>query len=257
MAYLYLDDSKHHKHGFSLATFVICEHDPTEAMAQIYRCHGYNPASFEFKASKKMQGDQALQKLREDLKQFIQTQCKVAVCIVDDDKRLGPAALRLLSAALSHPTLSGRKHEVTFDEGLFSSVKAAERLAAKDPCLRNCNFAFEQDSGRVLGIQIADLVAHTCATMLRESLLPEPKKITWDDPADTIYHGLEVPLEFEMWASIRYSFLCMNKPAQGDDFDFSVVNVFPWGLYVDEGVDDRIATAAFKHFGENYVGCCH
>ncbi len=257
MAYFYLDDSKHHKHGFSLATFVICQNDPTKEVSQIYLRHGYDPVAFEFKASMKMHGNQALQDLRADLKQFIQWNCKTAVCVVEDDKRLGPVALKLLSAALGHPTLSDQDHEVAFDEGMFSSAGTGQRLASKIPTLRRCNFAFEQDSRLLVGVQLADLVAHTCATMLRESLLPQPKTIVWDDPADTTYHGLEVPLEFEMWAYIRYSFLSMNKPEQDANYDPALVDVFPWGLYIDEQVDDKLAEAAFKRFGENYLGCCH
>lgn len=257
MAYFFLDDSKHHQIGFSIATFVICKHDPTETLSQIFLKHGYCPASFEFKASMRMDGDRTLRNLRADLKKFIQSYCKVAVCVVDDDKMLGPASLRLLSAALRHPDLIGRYHEVAFDEGLFTSAAAGKRLAAKDPGLKGCNFGFEQDSRQSLGIQLADLVAHTCATMLRESLLSEPKTIKWNDPTDTVYHGLEAPLEFEMWASIRYSFLSVNKPVHDDNFDLATVNVFPWGLYVDADVSDRITSAAFKRFGENYIGCCH
>jgi len=257
MAYFYLDDSKHHGHGFSLAAFAICQSDPTESVAKIFRTCGFDPATFEFKSSSRMAGNEKLQQLRSDLRQFIQWKCRIAVCVVKDDKRLGPAALNLLGAALCHPTLAGFEHRVAFDEGLFSSTQAADGLVSKDPSLQKCDFAFEQDSKQQLGIQIADLIAHTCATMLRESLSTQPKTITWDDPRDHTYHGLEVPLEFEMWTSIRYAFLCMSKSAHKDDLDMAVVDVFPCGLYVDEQVDDRVATAAFKRFGENYLGCCH
>lgn len=257
MAYFYLDDSKHHGHGFSLAAFAICQSNPTEAVAAIYRTCGFDPATFEFKSSSRMAGNEKLQQLRSDLRQFIQWKCRIAVCVVKDDKRLGPAALNLLGAALGHPTLNGFEHRVVFDEGLFSSTQAAERLVSKDPSLEKCDFVFEQDSKHELGIQIADLIAHTCAIMLRESLSTQPKSITWDDPRDQTYNGLDVPLEFEMWTSIRYAFLRMNKPAQEDELDIAVVDVFPWGLYVDEQVNDRVTTAAFNRFGKNYLGCCH
>lgn len=257
MAYFYLDDSKHHAYGFSLAAFAICQDDPTEEVAQIFRTRGFDPATFEFKSSSRMAGNEKLQHLRNDLKQFIQWNCRIAVCVVKDDRTLGPAALKLLATALCHPILAGVKHNVVFDEGLFSSEKAAETLVSKDPSLRNVDFAFEQNSKQELGIQVADVVAHTCAIMLCETLSTRPKSIIWDDPQDQTYHGLEVPLEFEMWASLRFAFLSMNKPIHEDELGLAIVNVFPWGLYVDEKVDDRVTTAAFKRFGENYLGCCH
>ena len=58
MAFLYLDDSKHHRFGFSIAAFVICDVDPTEEVSSIFRDYGYDPASFEFKSSAKMKARQ-------------------------------------------------------------------------------------------------------------------------------------------------------------------------------------------------------
>lgn len=128
MAFLYLDDSKHHRFGFSLAAFVICDIDPTEEVSSIFGDYGYDPASFEFKSSAKMNGDSNLQSLRAALKFFIARNCKIAVCVVDGDKKLGSAALELLRCALTHPRLNGLQHEVFFDEGLFPSMKAAEAV---------------------------------------------------------------------------------------------------------------------------------
>lgn len=257
MAYLFLDDSKHHKAGFSLAAFVICEIDPTFRMTALFEDFGYDPASFEFKSSTNMKGDDNLQNLRRALKEVIHRNCSVAVCVVDEDKRLGPAALELLKSALTHPELSRLPHRIFFDEGLFSSAKAAEALVADDDVLRNCDFFFEQDSKDVLGIQLADVVAHTCGTMLLDSLGLISKKIVVDEPRDATYHGLEIELGFEMWAGLRYAFLSQNKPNPKDDLELAVLNVFPWGLFIDHGVDERIASAAMERFGEMYLGCIH
>jgi hypothetical protein len=129
MAYFYLDDSKHHRFGFSMAAFVICDTDPTEHVNSIFREFGYDAEEFEYKSSSKMAEDRQLQALRDALKSFIGRQCKIAVCVVDGDKRLGPAALRLLNSALSHPSLEGQSHKVFFDQGLFQSRKAGALLA--------------------------------------------------------------------------------------------------------------------------------
>jgi hypothetical protein len=257
MAYWFLDDSKHHRFGFSLAAFVICDDDPTEPISSLFREHGYDPMEFEFKSSMKMKGDIELQALRGSLKSYIGMNCKIAVCVVDGDKRLGPAALKLLSSALSHPILQGQSHKVFFDEGLFQTPKAGTGLADSDPELASCQFHFEQDSRRNLGIQLADLVAHTCSTMLLETLGQITKKTVVVAPGDSVYDGLEVELGFEMWAGIRYAFLSQNKQNPKDEFNFANVDVYPWGLFIDESASSQISTAAMKRFGENYLGCIH
>jgi len=257
MAYLYLDDSKHHRFGFSLAAFVICDADPTEKISSIFRRDGFDPLSFEYKSSAKMKGDERLQALRSALKAYIGMSCKIAVCVVDGDKKLGPAALKLLRKSLGHPQLAGQQHQVFFDEGLFPSTKAATKLADDDIALACCEFHFEQDSRSLLGIQLADIVAHTCSTMLLETLGHVTKKIVVNEPRDSVYHGIEIELGFEMWAGIRYAFLSHNKTNPKDDFDLANVDVYPWGLLVDESVSEEIATAAMARFGENYLGCIH
>ncbi len=257
MAYLYLDDSKHHRFGFSLAAFVICDGDPTEEISSIFCRNGFDPLVFEYKSSTKMKGDERLQALRSALKAYIGRSCKIAVCVVEGDKKLGPAALKLLGKALDHPRLVRRQHQVFFDEGLFQSTKAAAELVSDDAALACCDFHFEQDSRSLLGIQLADIVAHTCSTMLLETLGQVTKKVVVNEPRDSVYHGIEIELGFEMWAGIRYAFLSQNKANPKDDFDPANVDVFPWGLFIDESVSEKIATAAMERFGENYLGCIH
>ncbi|AUQ65709.1 DUF3800 domain-containing protein [Phaeobacter inhibens] len=257
MAYVYLDDSKHHRFGFSLAAFVICDTDPTEHVSSIFQNQGYDPEEFEYKSSAKMAGDVKLQALRDALKSFIGMHCRIAVCVVDDDKRLGPAGLSLLKSALSHPKLQSQSHTVFFDEGLFRSPKAAADLSDMDPAFARCDFHFEQDSRKHLGIQLADIVAHTCSTMLLDALGYVTKKVVLDAPEDSVYDGLEVELGFEMWAGIRYAFLAQNKKNPKDDFDLATVDVYPWGLFIDESVSGEISAAAMERFGENYLGCIH
>lgn len=257
MAFIYLDDSKHHHLGFSLCAFVMCDEDPTELVSSIFQDLGFDPSEFEFKSSALMKGEDSLQKLRQRLKAFIGRRCKIAVCVAHGSKALGPASLELLKNAVSHPWLEGKQHEVFFDEGLFSSERAANVAVQDVKELKDCSFHFEQDSKEVLGIQLADIVAHTCSTMLLETLGHITKKIIVNAPKDTVYHGLEIELGFEMWADIRYAFLSQNKPDPEDDFDLVNVDVYPWGLYVDSSVEDAIASAAMERFAENYLGCIH
>ena len=83
------------------------------------------------------------------------------------------------------------------------------------------------------------------------------KKIVINEPRDSVYHGMEIELGFEMWAGIRYAFLSQNKADPKDNFDLANVDVCPWGLFIDESVGEEIAAAAMERFGENYLGCIH
>lgn len=236
---------------------MICDSDRSEYISSVFQKFGYDPETFEYKSSSKMANDESLRALRSALKSFIGRHCKIAVCVVDGDKRLGPAALELLTATLSHSHLRGQSHEVFFDEGLFQSSKSASQLVEGEPRFRLCKFRFEQDSRKHLGIQLADIVAHTCSTMLLETLGHITKKVVLNAPGDSVYDGLEAELGFEMWAGIRYAFLSNNKPNPKDDLDLASVDVYPWGLFIDESVDERIYSSAMKRFGENYLGCIH
>lgn len=258
MAYLFLDDSKHHGYGLSVAAFVICDADPTSWVEDLFRRHGFNPSVFEFKSSANMAGNENLQSLRAALKRYIASKCKIALCVVgNDEKRIGPAAIALLEAALQHPLLCGSEHQVFFDEGLFSSVGAAQAVAESIGDFSDCSFHFEQDSRRITGIQLADILAHTCSIMLLEALGHIDTKIIVNSPGDTAYHGLEVELGFEMWADIRYAFLSQNKKVEDKLLGPALVDVFPWGLFIDCSASDEVRAAAMRRFGENYLGCIH
>ncbi|MEJ6391930.1 hypothetical protein V8J82_01600 [Gymnodinialimonas sp. 2305UL16-5] len=161
------------------------------------------------------------------------------------------------SAPLSHiPYLKGNRTNF-FDQGLFQSSRAAARSVHGVADFELCKFHFEQDSQVHLGIQLADIVAHTCSTMLLETLGHVTKKIVVNTPGDSVYDGMEIELGFEMWAGILYAFLAKNKQNPKDDFDLANVDVHPWGLFIDESVNEQISNAAMKRFGENYLGWIH
>ena len=142
MAYFYLDDSKHYPHGFSLAAFAICDEDPHEELEALFAKCGFDLKTYEYKSSTKMRGNPKLQRLRAALKGFLRSKCRIAVCVVDGDKNIGPASLELLKKATIHPHLRDQRHQVFFDEGLFSSEGTAIKTAAEIGGLDNCTIHF-------------------------------------------------------------------------------------------------------------------
>jgi len=107
----------------------------------------------------------------------------------------------------------------------------------------------------VPGIQVADLIAHTCGTMLLDGLGKINKIVSV--PNSRYDDDVEINLGFEMWAGIRYAFLSVCNGAYIDDEDFAVVRVEPNGLYIDPSASLEVAVAARKRFGSMYLGCIH
>lgn len=61
MAYLFLDESKHHRSGFSLAAFAITDANPAEGMGIFLRKHFFDPRTFEIEPFGRRQDDKSLQ----------------------------------------------------------------------------------------------------------------------------------------------------------------------------------------------------
>jgi hypothetical protein len=255
MAFFYLDDSKHQKRGFSLAAFVICETDPTDELLSLVSSNGFNPNAFEFKSSQSMNNNYSLQRLRSELRQFIFRKCRLAVCIVNGENNLGLAALNLLQKALRHESLQSSQHIIYFDEGLFPSKTAARKMAEELEDFKNCSMHFEQDSKEIIGIQVADLAAHTFATMLSETLGFINKMVDIDHSGYIDVNQVE--LGWELWTEIRYNFLSENKTDDLEGPDFAILNVEPYGLFIHESAGETLRKAAHERFGEMYVGCIH
>ncbi|MDO6588944.1 hypothetical protein DS901_13835 [Loktanella sp. D2R18] len=119
----------------------------------------------------------------------------------------------------------------------------------------NCSIHFEQDSKQVLGIQLADLAAHTCAMMLLDTLGKPKKLVDWPDSG--YGDDVDVDLPFELWAYFRNSFLSIQTHEDNADFDPAIVDVAEHGLHIDPRVNEVLAEAALRRFGEMYLGCAH
>ena len=115
----------------------------------------------------------------------------------------------------------------------------------------------ELDSKKFKGIQLADLVAHSCSTMLLEQLKIIDKKVKAGDNSG-YEPDLEIELGFELWAGIRYNLLGeidMERFETGDGFPMKMTE--PYGLYISEFCNNELKENAKERFGEIYMGCIH
>ncbi len=122
----------------------------------------------------------------------------------------------------------------------------------------HCECRFEQDSKLVPGLQLADLIAHTCSMMLLEKLGLITKLIKVG-PNSGYDPDLQVELGWALWASVRYAFFHGGSKYGIDDdpVDFMTVDVAGYGLFIDKSCDPRVAAAALNLFGKCYLGCIH
>jgi hypothetical protein len=83
-------------------------------------------------------------------------------------KMLGAEALHGLRKIINANALLGERHAVYFDQGI--SFKGLGQAVQELEQAYSCKVHVEQDSRRIGGLQVADLAAHSMATMLLEKL---------------------------------------------------------------------------------------
>ena len=259
MGFLFFDDSKHDKKGFSLGVFVHTESDPSTAVNQALQDCDLQPGIDEFKSSSFMSRNPAQAELREKLRGIIKRSCRLGVVVVPCSSNLGDQALLLLQKMLGHPDLDRRQHEVYFDEGLFKSAGQGRKAASALSLPEGCTLKLEQDSKQIAGIQLADLAAHTCAQMLKESLGLPHKTLKAGDSSG-YDPDLDIGIGFSLWADIRYKFLSKEPPPPdewGEDDLQPTASVLPYGLYISPTCGEQLRQRATDRFGSMYLGCIH
>ncbi len=170
----------------------------------------------------------------------------------------GEEALLGLKKILLANRFRSASHEVFFDQGIFTNRVAAEVAASRISDGQNCNFHFEQNSTIVMGLQVADLIAHTCATMMLAQLGLVKKKVKAGENSGYDPDS-ETELEFELWAGLRYNFFAAAPPPVDtwkSQLDFQV-DIESRGLYIADSCGTEIRDAALTRFSSMYLGCIH
>jgi hypothetical protein len=194
--------------------------------------------------------------VRNDLKAII-TSCQIGLVLLPIEQRqnIGIETFKGLKKILDSNDF-GKDIEIYVDENYFKSKKIGEEFGQKIG-LDNYELFLEVDSIKVKGIQIADLVAHTFATMLLEQLGLIDKKVKAGENSG-YDPDLEIELGFELWASIRYSMIGkvdMERFEVGDGQPIKLTE--PYGFYISSFCDENLQKNGKERFGEIYLGCIH
>lgn len=260
MGYFYFDESVHPDANFILGAFAYSESALEAPVAEALLQSGLEPRVDEFKSGARMCDSPAQVEARGRLTCVIQDRCRIGLVIVPGACRptLGNYALQGLSKILTTNRFKSNAHEAFFDRGIFQSVESG-KLAANHFLQRtDCEFRFEQDSRLVMGLQVADLIAHTCATMLRAQL-GLVKKMVKAGENSGYDPELQVNLDFKLWAGLRYKFFAASPPpvdSWESQLDFQV-EVESRGLLIADSCAQHLREAALTRFRKMYLGCIH
>jgi hypothetical protein len=260
MGFFYFDESIHPRCNFILGAFAYCEDSLDGPINDALNHSGLSPGVDEFKSGAYMRDNPGQVSARALLKSIVCNQCRIGVVVAPHTPRhlIGREALDGLNKILATGSFRSSSHEVFFDRGIFASVGAGQRQAETTCDGRPCSFHFEQDSRKILGLQAADLIAHTCATMLLDQL-GLVKKTVKAGPNSGYDPDADMPLGFELWAGLRWNYFATGPPPYDtwkSQLDFKV-DVQSQGLHISTSCDESIKSAALSRFGSMYLGCIH
>ena len=245
---IYIDETIHEQHGFLILAYVICQSDPQDDLAYILASH----KAEEFHSLEKMQGNEQAQKLRDEMKNYINWNCRWGVSVFPSSARwklseeMPGFISQLVSAYSSTDAVS-----IYMDEGIVRQNDLQflrKRTGIKRLILSK--------SHKVNGIQLADLVAALCGVRLREGISQKPKIMQYGDES-----GFDPPIEAalgnELWANLRYSMCHASRPLGEDMPKMAEFPTNGYGLFVSVNCSRQLREAAEKIFGQIYLGCIH
>jgi hypothetical protein len=262
VADFFFDESKHPNRGnFIVGAFVGAHEDIAPDVEVALQAEGLTPGVHEFKSSANMREQPEQARLRERLRAVLGTKGRIALVVLPHGAlgSLGEEALGALGALLRKNNWpESTRHRAFFDQQVFSSKAAAERAIRAAGLPESVELHVEQDSRVVPGLQLADLAAHTCATMLLEQmgLVKKTVKAGENSGYDP---DLDINLGFELWAATRWNYFSGPMPCVDDMeslMDFKV-QVSGYGLFVSSKCPQVLRDAAEARFGEMYLGCIH
>lgn len=253
---IYVDESIHTKDGFIIAAIVATTNSIEDDISKALTSAGLQPGVDEYKSRNPKANNPAAQKLRADLHAVLfQHHCYIGlvICDITERTKIAEYALKLIAQMVACGRFSNQSVIINFDDGLLTSTP--ENFLKSQFPLENISIAPNSDSRKVYGLQLADMVAHMAATILRCDL-GSLKKATPAGPNSGYDPDTMIELEFELWAGMRYN-LASSEPVvlfeNGEPTLFAEYD--PFGLFISDAC--RVKVAAFERFGSVYLGCIH
>lgn len=231
----FVDDSLRDRWGFNALGVVYASTDVLETAAHVIA----QSSVPEFKSGVHMGRNPMMADLRTTLLRLL-TQCRLGLV-------LAPSASRDRLGADLVEALEKFGVETS---GVFvdESIQPGESTAV---------VSWGQDSRCTVGIQLADLAAHTLSTIVVERLRPNPKRVQLGPD-----YGYDVPitaeLEWELRTGVRWALIKKMPPFDEENFNASLTaNCFGFGVHCTPDLEGGVRAAASEAFSRVWMGCVH
>lgn len=252
MGYWYFDDSYYDNKdelSFALGAFVFCEEDINKRICNILEEEGLNPRTDEIKSSTffKEEKRKKLQQARDKCINLCQSLCKIALVITPykDKKELINHAMICFSKIVEENKLN-ESHDIFFDQSLVTKEQEKSINSHYNKTLPTVKLHYECDSKKIRGIQVADIIAHNFAKLIKIELgILDTKDLSCDEE--------KITLEFFLSNLTRYCYF-LNENYQTTIENPMYSNS---GLYIASNLNDQLKKAVNKHFKTIYLGCIH
>lgn len=276
LTHCYVDESVHQDSGFVATAFVFGGDRLEGEVERVIQGAGLVPREDELKSSARMDSDQRMRTARDAVVGLAGSSARIAVFFGPYDRStIGKPCLQALQSVLLRNGLSGAPLEVHFDEDIFPSVAEADRLQKLFRTLNDVKIHPREDSRVVLGIQIADVVAHSFGQILKAEISGNSKEIDIGGPNTGYPNGTMAPLGWSLLMSLRYALLTRPMAYEGDEYApesdpvvLDPVNDDPveyrqhptllgWGVQVAPEATPELRYAVERSLGKIWLGYIH
>lgn len=273
---IFVDESINSPHGFIASALVFDYASSESSVRAALKAVGLVPGRDEFKSGRRMDTDAVMRELRDRLLTIAGSPgVKLAVVSTPVSERaaLGSAILSQLALILRRNGVDPACVDIYFDEGFFPRTERAQQIAAEARDFDAMRFHFEQDSRAVLGLQLADAVAHTVGQVLRQELSPARKEIRLGE-GDGYPEGTPADLAFVLLKGLRQTLFHRPAVPEGkehlvdlrtepkiirDDEDPVTSGERPdllgWGVFVASSLAADLQRVIEDTFRQIFLGC--
>lgn len=276
LTHCYVDESVHSGSGFVAMAFVFAGSSFEREIEHTLREAGLSPREDELKSSARMDADPRMRAARDSIVSLAGSSTRVAVFVGPYDRStIGKDCLQALQSVVLRNGLSTASLDVYFDEAILPSGPEAARLQRLFPALSTVRIHPQENSRLVLGVQVADVVAHSFGQILKAEISGESKEIEIGGPNTGYLQGTRAPVAWSLLMSLRYALFTRpiwyeGQPyrPESDPVVLDPVNDDPvkyglhpilldWGVQVAPEANSELRYAVERSLGKLWLGCIH
>jgi len=240
--YIYFDESVHQECNFMLISFVLCSTNPAEDLIKILNKYELN----EYHSCIKMSESENMRNLRSEYQSYIDENCSWGLLVLPNKSKC--TIIDDLERAITSLKKYINISSISLDEDLIQK-KYLEQI--KESLNAEINI---MSSHQEPGIQLADLVASFCGIQLKSEIIQNHKMLIYGKDYG-FDQTIELPLSYELWASLRYSMLKNDVPDGSEMPEMATFRTAGISYFISEDCTSFVKKEADKLFSSVYLGC--